>query len=418
MVDVTHKRCNYSGCPTRPHFGIQGSTVAQYCAKHKLAGMVDVTHKRCNYSGCPTQPTYGIQGSNDAQYCAKHALDGMVDIKNKHCEYDGCPKQPTFGIQGSKTAQYCAEHALDGMVDIKNKHCEYDGCPIQPTYGIQGSKVRQYCAKHALDGMVNVVDKRCEHPECQTSTYYGIPGHQPTHCAKHRKPGMIRHPNARCKYSKCKSLAIYGTNWTPTHCEEHKTDDDLNLVERPCVSCGLAYILDKTNKCENCNPEAFATARLAKQNALMNYLDLRGLTGDTTDSVIDGGVCGKERPDRVYDFGNRIVILECDEHQHRDRPCLCEQTRMVNIGQSFGGIPVYFIRWNPDDYDADEPDSIAKRHKLCGDLIRDLSKNKHTIVYDTPCSSSSLSLPLVSVLYMFYDGWTSLSTATWSTVSG
>jgi len=88
-------------------------------------------------------------------------------------------------------------------------------------------------------------------------------------------------------------------------------------------------------------------SRLAKQNDLMNYLDARDLKGVSTDIVIDKGECGKERPDRVYDFGDKIVILECDEYQHRDRQCLCEQTRMVNIGQSFGGIPVYFIRWNP-----------------------------------------------------------------------
>jgi hypothetical protein len=172
----------------------------------------------------------------------------------------------------------------------------------------------------------------------------------------------------------------------------------------------MLYVLDKENKCEYCNPASFATARLAKQNALMAYLDARGLKGDSTDITIDNGICGKERPDRVYDFNDKIVILECDEHQHEERQCLCEQTRMVNIGQSFGGLPVYFIRWNPDDYspenDRKKPEEIAKRYKLVGDLVRDIKNNKHT-----------LPQALVSAIYMYYDGWESLLESKWQVLS-
>ncbi len=215
---------------------------------------------------------------------------------------------------------------------------------------------------------------------------------------------MLRKSNAKCV--DCKEQAVYGINWVPRHCETHKTEDDENLLERPCASCSLLYVLDKENKCEVCNPASFASARLAKQNALMDYLDAHGLPGDSTDVVVDEGVCGKERPDRVYDFGDKIVVLECDEGQHRDRPCACEQTRMVNIGQSFGGIPVYFIRWNPDDYAPrnarKHPEPLTKRHKLCADLLRDIQ-------------SGAVVLPhaLVSVLYLYYDEWDSLADEKW-----
>jgi hypothetical protein len=136
----------------------------------------------------------------------------------------------------------------------------------------------------------------------------------------------------------------------------------------------------------------------------MAYLDARDLAGTSTDIQIDGGVCGKERPDRVYDFGDKIVILECDEHQHKDRQCLCEQTRMINIGQSFGGVPVYFIRWNPDEYSTDKKtqDSLKKRYTLVGDLIRDIRDGIHT-----------LPNALVSALYMYYDGWGGLKEEEW-----
>jgi len=83
---------------------------------------------------------------------------------------------------------------------------------------------------------------------------------------------------------------------------------------------------------------------------------------------------------------------------------------MVNIGQTFGGIPVYFIRWNPDDYspesDRKNPEELAKRYKLVGDLIRDIKKNKHV-----------LPKTLVSAIYLYYDGWNSLTEEKWHILS-
>lgn len=244
---------------------------------------------------------------------------------------------------------------------------------------------------------------------CNTVVYCGKPGNPKSHCYQHREPGMIRRPNTKCV--NCKEIIIWGSNWVPKHCETHKTDDECNLVEQSCISCGLLYILDKHNRCENCNPESFVTARLAKQNALMSYLDANGLNGNSTDTTIDNGICGKERPDRVYDFGNKILILECDEHQHRDRQCICEQTRMVNIGQTFGGLPVYFIRWNPDDYSPENekklPEELKKRHKLVRDLIRDIRDGKHSLPENA----------LISAIYMYYDGWSSLIETKWEIIT-
>jgi hypothetical protein len=140
----------------------------------------------------------------------------------------------------------------------------------------------------------------------------------------------------------------------------------------------------------------------------MEYLDARGLAGQSTDTIIDGGQCGKERPDRVYDFGYCIVVLECDENQHKERACECEQTRMINIGQTFGGVPVHYIRWNPDQYKprAGIPELVSKRHKLCGDLIADIQEGK-------------IELPraLVSAIYLYYDNWSSIAEEKWEILS-
>jgi hypothetical protein len=59
-------------------------------------------------------------------------------------------------------------------------------------------------------------------------------------------------------------------------------------------------------------------------------------------------------------------------------------------------------RWNPDDYSPanprKHPEPLAKRYKLCGDLIRDIQKDK-------------VPLPdaLVSVIYLYYDEFDSIT---------
>ena len=196
-------------------------------------------------------------------------------------------------------------------------------------------------------------------------------------------------------------MAIWGLNMTPRHCEEHKQVGEQNLVEARCVSCNLLYVLDTKGLCENCNPKTFESGRLAKQNALMAYLDTRGFTGDGTDVMVDSGVCGKERPDRVFDLGDKVVILECDEDQHAGRPCACEQGRMVNLGQAFGGLPVYFIRWNPDKYKGGDT-AVKTRHKMVGDLLDDVVKGRH-----------ELPEVLTAALYMYYNGWTNMAQEKW-----
>ena len=407
MVDVKNRRCEHDGCDSQPAFDIPGGK-GRFCGKHKTDDMVDVKHKRCKYDGCCSRPTFDIPGGK-GRFCGKHKTAEMVDVRSKRCEHDGCDSHPAFDIPGGKgSGRFCGKHKTSEMVDVKSKRCEHDGCStLNPNFDILGGNGR-FCGKHKTTEMVDVKTKKCEHDGCYTSASYGKPGHPKSHCSPHRQKGMIRRPNAKCV--SCKELAIWGQNWIPTHCESHKTDDDQNLVEQPCISCTLMYVLDKEGKCENCNPASFATARLAKQNALMDYLDARDLKGDSTDVIVDGGICGKERPDRIYDFGDKIVILECDENQHQDRQCLCEQTRMVNIGQIFGGIPVYFIRWNPDDYspesDRKNPEELAKRHKLVGDLIRDIKKGKHI-----------LPTALVSAIYMYYDGWSSLAESEWTVLT-
>lgn len=68
----------------------------------------------------------------------------------------------------------------------------------------------------------------------------------------------------------------------------------------------------------------------------------------------NGTTCGKERPDFVIHCGSHVILLEVDEGQHKHYECLCKQVRMINITQAFGGLPCFWIRYNPDAFKNDK----------------------------------------------------------------
>ena len=79
--------------------------------------------------------------------------------------------------------------------------------------------------------------------------------------------------------------------------------------------------------------------------------------------------CNMYRPDRMYDCGTHMVIVECDEHQHRNyKYCSSykslehsELCRMHEI-QNAAGLPCIFIRWNPDDFKVEE--KVCKNYNM------------------------------------------------------
>ena len=206
------------------------------------------------------------------------------------------------------------------------------------------------CGKHRADGMVDVHNKRCTHPGCTTKPSYGIPGFAATLCAVHKEhsSGVIRFSKARCA---CKQPATHGIR-APQRCEQHQIEGDLNLVERPCGSCGLTFRLDPgTLKCVYCDPHNVHTGRLAKQREVAQYLRHHVPAWTSSDTIpADLAACkDRERPDFLWDRDGWCVVLEVDEDQHAGRPELCECTRMVNVSQDLGRV-TFWVRYNPDRY--------------------------------------------------------------------
>jgi hypothetical protein len=137
---------------------------------------------------------------------------------------------------------------------------------------------------------------------------------------------------------------------------------------------------------------------LVKQREVLQFLDYEFSEHpySTTDRIPqDLKDCNRlERPDVMWDKHDRIVILEIDENQHKDRPCECEQTRMMNVSQALGCERTVWIRYNPDSFKSEESrkwSSKAKRHAILKEWL--IWALKSELPYT------------ISVVHLFFDGF-------------
>lgn len=116
------------------------------------------------------------------------------------------------------------------------------------------------------------------------------------------------------------------------------------------------------------------------------------------EKLMVGGVCGRERPDFVFECAGYYCILEVDEFQHSHYTQECEYARMINISQSLG-MPTIFIRYNPDRYSVNEKITDTSQHDRLEKLKSVLDIFLHLDIQNITkygyCSS----------LYLFYNGY-------------
>jgi hypothetical protein len=366
MVNIISKTCIHPGCKTIPNFNKEGEDKALYCGIHKEPGMVDVKNKTCIHPGCNTQPAFNKEGEDKALYCGIHKEPGMVDVKNKTCIHPGCKTIPNFNKEGETKGVYCDIHKEPGMVNVKSKTCIHPGCKTRPVFNIKGETKGVYCDIHKEPGMVNIIRKTCIHPGCKTQTTFGYCGTSPSHCADHKLDYMIFKPKRTCvgnDEEDCKDNAIYGKD-KPLHCEDHKLEGEICWLVKKCDNCGRDNeLLNKEDLCGMCCDIPFydESKRLnkIKETIMVKYLR-SNIEGDEilADKIIDS-TCNLYRPDILYDCGTHIVIVECDEFQHKSynwKSCAsnrslehAEEKRMYEIMVAYG-LPAIFIRWNPDNF--------------------------------------------------------------------
>jgi hypothetical protein len=121
------------------------------------------------------------------------------------------------------------------------------------------------------------------------------------------------------------------------------------------------------------------------ESALKSFLDASIETGEilpytSHDKQVTPGLdpllYGSNRPDWLWKMKDRWVFLECDEHAHGTKAYSCERRRELELCNSAGGLPVIFIRFNPDAF---KTGTMSARVKP----LNTSSRKRHELVIET-----------------------------------
>jgi hypothetical protein len=129
-------------------------------------------------------------------------------------------------------------------------------------------------------------------------------------------------------------------------------------------------------------------------------LEVAGFTLLSHDKIPENA-CSRRRPDFIIDLGLLMIIIEVDEKQHKHLSRACELGRMMEIYQDLGGVPIIFIRYNPDSYVSATGERIKglkknlSREKRLVELVHKI-KRRYTKGLKIP--------PYLSAYFLFYDG--------------
>ena len=112
--------------------------------------------------------------------------------------------------------------------------------------------------------------------------------------------------------------------------------------------------------------------------------------------MADKAVCRQIRPDFTYELPGKVVIVEVDENQHKwaGYTPRCDLVRMQDIANSYGTMPMFFIRYNPDFC------AIAHRKR-----IRPVGEDKLPVLLS--CLQSAITQEIcdnhITLHYICYD---------------
>jgi hypothetical protein len=403
MVNVKDKKCVV--CKTRiPTFNLDGQSKATHCGDCKESSMIDVKSKKCIICKLK-RPNFNLDGQSNATHCGDCKEPSMVDVKHPKCVI--CKlKIPTFNLKEKSKATHCSDCKESSMVNVIDKKCVI--CKIKiPTFNLDGQSKATHCGDCKESSMIDVKSKKCIEKGCRKRAYYAQSASIPQYCANHKKIGMFSEPRKKCQIDNCVEMAIFGIT-KPEHCEKHKKEDDYNFAERECIKCKNIDILNRNGICINfCSLEEkdrLMKKYVKKHEESIGLLLKAEIDLNLTyrDQIIEQS-CSKKRPDFVYHCGTHILIIEVDEDQHKSYRCTAygdnkegrikgEQIRMFEIAQSFDGLPVIFLRYNPDNFKLDgkiQKYPTSKRHDLLIKWVRMCIRSKYSKGF--------------TVKYLFYD---------------
>jgi len=180
-------------------------------------------------------------------------------------------------------------------------------------------------------------------------------------------------------------------------------------LPKQCSSClGKFDVLQNSdNLCKLCENRKGRIDKkrpeLVVKNFLENDKNLPPATHNKSDPLTRTK-CSRSRVDFRFDFTYFQVIVEVDEHQHKSYGETCELTRLLEVVNAGGGIPLMIFRINPDKY---HQNGYRKNTSLQERLVfmkeRIILRREKIMRRIDHSSSLNIVLPILYVEYLFFD---------------
>lgn len=208
------------------------------------------------------------------------------------------------------------------------------------------------CAYHKDDGMITLRNPLCA---CGQQMTYGFPGKKASRCSGCQEPGME------------------------------------NVASYRCATCNEYIVRHKCSKCSYCRDPAIRQRERHETMIVREFRDDPNIPEFSFNKSI-GKDNGRLRPDMLFRFPDKCIVIEIDEFQHKYyERAQHDKERMVLIQDALG-LPTMFIRFNPDAY------------KVNGKTLKTQMKRRLVTLKERLRAHLPRTLTKkVDVEYLFYD---------------
>jgi hypothetical protein len=211
----------------------------------------------------------------------------------------------------------CCEHGAPRPT------CKVDGCDRRPM-GRGGN-----CISHGGGQEIRCLEDGC----IKRPMNKGL-------CSKHGGKQI-------CSEASCRKTAYVGGL-----CHEHHPD-------YMCANCHVMWTRTRGGVCSGlaCRGKA-----RTKEYAMVDHIRTQFPEHVWIHNTTIESSCELYRPDLRVELEDRLICIECDEHQHISYKC--DVPRMFNIWQMVG-LPTIFIRWNPYNTSKNRTTRAKRLETLC-----------------------------------------------------
>jgi len=312
---------------------------------------IEDTIKKCNY--CNSEKLFSDfeKGRNQCKKCKYEKSKCEHGKKNNRCiQCNG--SQLCIHKSRKDTCKECKGNGICEHNKRKTRCIECKGGSI-----CEHNKSRTIC-KECKGGSI------CEHNKVRTSCVLCEGGN----ICNHKK---IRN---QCKDCNGKQICIH---------KKRKANCVICTPESSCQECKNIFVSKQTHcypLCQACFCNKYpdherSTLYKIKERYLRDELRERFPNNDINmifDKAVDGG-CSNKRPDVLIDLLTHSIVIECDEHQHKNYTC--ENKRTMQLFEDLGNRPIIFIRFNPDNYNHENGNKVEGCFKPLTE-VKDMHKRR------------------------------------------